>query len=502
MSMRVTGLSTGMDIDQIVKDLMEVNRTPVNRLMQERQWVNWQRDAYKDMNTKLREFRNTTLFEFKRESNFVAKEAALSGHLGSFTATAQPSAPAGSLTVSVQRLATASQNIGIIERRGIDPTLPLSGQLTTEELADLSISIRAGSSAAEFVPIGIGAGDTLNDVIQKINKDSGANAFYDEFTGRLSLTAKETGDQSTISVADGFLTKVFGVPRDTPAGSLGRSAKVTINGVETERQSNQFTVNGIAISLQATSGTAATTIQVNTNTDSIVDTIKNFLTDYNKLLDTMNTKLNETKYRDFAPLSDEQKKEMSEREIDLWDEKAKSGLLRRDSIVQKAYSELRGISSSFVDTGSTDIRSLAHLGISSTHYQDKGKLSVVDEQKLRAAINADPEAVMKLFSGKDDEGGAGEKVGLAERMYNSVEGVLKEISTKAGTSVFAETQSFNSQAILSKRLSEYDERIDKMNSRLQDLESRYYRQFTAMETAINRYNSQSSYLAGMFAGGQ
>ena len=113
--------------------------------------------------------------------------------------------------------------------------------------------------------------------------------------------------------------------------SAGKNAVFTFNGLETTRSSNTFTINGFEINLKQPT-TAPVTFSSAPDTDKVVESVVKFVDDYNKLIEDLNSKIREPKYRDFQPLSDEQKKDMKEKEIELWEEKAKSGTLRNDPI--------------------------------------------------------------------------------------------------------------------------------------------------------------------------
>jgi len=112
------------------------------------------------------------------------------------------------------------------------------------------------------------------------------------------------------------------------------------------------------------------------------------------MLAKINSVLTEERYRDYLPLTDDQKKAMSEDDIKLWEQKAKSGLLRSDSILENIVTNLRRALYDKVEGCSL---SLYQIGITTGSYQDKGKL-VIDEEKLRAALTDNYDAVVQLFT--------------------------------------------------------------------------------------------------------
>jgi flagellar hook-associated protein 2 len=502
MVLRIGGLATGLDTDQIISDLMKANRMPVDSLKQKRQLLLWQRDAYKEINSKLLDFRNNKLFEFKKESTLSAKSAVVTGNTTAVSATASSAALAGSLSIEVTNKAAAAMNtssFSIQLTSAFDPNKPLA-----DEVAAGNIRSFGGETSftVNGTTVAIEAGDTLNKIIDKINTNTNVTAFYDSVSGKISLTSKETGlvnsanGGANIGISGQLMTNTFQISNGSAQEVAARDANLTINGIATTRTSNTFDVNGVTITLNAASGGVATNIEVKTDSDAIVNSILAFVKDYNALNKELYSKLNETKYKDYPPLTDEQRKELSDREVELWDENSKSGLLRRDSILQKAFNSLRYDASGVVDNGSV-YNTLSAIGIETGDYREHGQL-IVNEKKLREAVQADPDAVMTLFTANGNGDADRSDVGIAERMYSNLETTLKEMSAKAGTSVFSDTTFLNSNSSIGKQLNTIDSRISDMDRRLALTESRYFRQFTALETAINRFNSQSAYLAGQF----
>lgn len=245
---------------------------------------------------------------------------------------------------------------------------------------------------------------------------------------------------------------------------------------------------------------AAIGINSTTDTGAIKDRIKEFVTAYNEMLDTLNGLLSEKKYRDYPPLTKEQREDMSENEQKLWDEKAKSGLLRNDSLIREGLSKMRTqFMNSVNGLGDKTIDALAEIGITTSNkMSDKGKL-VIDEKKLDAALEKDPQQVVEMFTktgtatttyDSDKKRNVTEDSrGITQRLRDEISALTKTIEKKAGREGATE-QSYN----LGRNIIDTDNRISKLQVKLQNIEARYWKQFTAMEQAINRANQQS----GMF----
>lgn len=225
--------------------------------------------------------------------------------------------------------------------------------------------------------------------------------------------------------------------------------------------------------------------------DSMVDKVKEFVAKYNELITGMNDSLKEKKYRDYPPLTDEQRKDMSDKEQELWDEKAKSGLLRSDSIVSSGLSSMRNAIYGRVDgIGDDLIDTLAEMGITtSSVYSDGGKL-VISEDKLRKAITDNPDKVVQTLTQSGEKTATGDTRGIVNRLRDSMKELTAKIESKAG-----KASATDQQYTLGKSLIDMNTRISNFQRRLEDIETRYWKQFTAMEQAISKANSQSGYLS-------
>lgn len=341
--------------------------------------------------------------------------------------------------------------------------------------------------------------ETLNQVINRVNvSNAGVSMLYDTASDQISIMRKETGDFSTsedMKLSGGIYSAL---KLDAPTvNQEGKNAEFTINGLTTSRSSNTFDMNGVTITLKKEGINESATLSINNDSNAVFDNIKSFVTKYNELIDKINKKVSEEKYRSYTPLTDEQREQLSDKQQELWEEKAKSGLLRRDSILTGVLSSMRQDFYSPVSNNETDplYRQLASIGITTTaNYLEGGKLEI-NEAKLKEAINNNPEAVEALFRGGGDSSVESEK-GIIHRLYESVNGTMDKLKARAGNSF-----STNEQFTLGKTLKNVDDQIDRFEDRLTQIEDRYWRQFTAMEKAIQQANSQSSYLMQQFSGG-
>lgn len=491
-----------MDTDSIVKKLMNAESISLNKLKQNQQKQTWLSDTYRQWNADLLAFRSNTVLNMSLSKTYNTFDVT-SSQENSISATASGTSLAGSYSVEVKQLANSAAFTG--DKVSLDPTKTLGNtvQGSAQLTADTAIVINVNNEA---VTLNIKTTDTINDVVAKINgaKDStgkslGLQAFYDPTLQQFILKTKETGAGTNIDLSvntsaesQAFLKNTLGL-NTTNLVASGQNANVIFNGNEiTTLTSNHATIMGINFSFKSPT-IGVSTVTVSQNTDGVVKNIKDFVDQYNGLLEKINKAVSDPVYRDYLPLLEEQKSEMSEKQIEMWEEKAKSGLLRSDSILTGVAAKMRSVMTSIVDNGSS-YHSLASIGISSKSYQDKGKL-YVDETKLRAAIQADPDAVEKLFSqlGDPSKGTSG----VINQISDVLQDGIKELTNKAG---YTGNNQYD-QSVIGKLLSNTQTDITRQTEKLYRKEAQYYRQFAAMEQAMARFNSQSSWLSQQMGGG-
>lgn len=493
--MRISGLATGMDTETIIRDMMKAHRMPLDKITQKKQYLQWQLDDYRSINRNLRDYSHNVADNMLRSHTFFAKTVTISNpNAVSIKSTSATSEFAG--TLEVHALAKqASLQSGVLngapgEKAKLSTKLEDLEGWNGERIIKIQ-SIEKDGSLSGVKELRFNGSDTLDTVMKRINSEAGVSAFYDEFTGKIALTAKNSGslDGGEI-VIGGQLGNVLNLTSDKGATyNPGQNADFTFNGLRTERSTNSFQINGFEITLKEVT-TGEVSFSSAPDTDSVFDSVKKFVDDYNKLIDELNAKIREPKYRDFQPLSDEQKKDMKEKEIELWDEKAMSGTLRNDPTITSMLQSMRNALNGMVEGTDGPIR-LSDIGITTGPYQDRGKL-VIDETKLREAITENPNKVYEVF-GKT---GTGDNQGLAGRLKKAVDDGQSKIAARAG-SVGAVNDTF----ILGRTMKDMDKQIERFEDRLKMVEDRYWKQFTAMERAIQRSNAQSAYLMNAFGGG-
>jgi flagellar hook-associated protein 2 len=492
--LRISGLASGLDTDQVVKDLTKAKRANVESLKQQRTVMEWQRDAYREMNKKLLNFRSEHIRTLQREDVLMPKTLTISGNSSAVQAVATTDAVQGTIELSVARLATAASHRSVGDIRvhpSFDAAKPLATEMAEGRIATVDLTQTFSINGTE---IAIHSGDTLHKVLEKINTQTNVTAFYDSVTGNVSLTSKNTGrtngvggDLDVIHVTGAFATDVLRL-QDGTNQTAAVNAQLTINGIATERTSNTIGIQGVDVQLTGVSGGTPTRIEVRANMEAAIGSMKKFIQEYNTLIGSMQSTLSEARHRDFLPLTDEQRKEMSDTEIEMWEKKAKSGMLRNDAITNAALSQMRMALGEKVNGVAL---TLSEIGITTGSFRERGKLTVRNESALRTALENNPERVFAMLNAND-----GTRKGILTKMEEAIGGALKKFGDRAGTSAVIDTGAFRPDAMIGRRMGEIDARIKQETRRADELESRYYKQFTALEAAMQRFSSQSNYLAG------
>lgn len=269
-------------------------------------------------------------------------------------------------------------------------------------------------------------------------------------------------------------------------------AKVTVNGAVIESSSNSISVNGLNLDLVSAAPGETIAVSVSQDTDSVYNMVKNFVKEYNELLDELNGAYYAESARGYDPLTDEQKDAMSDTEVEKWEGKIKGSLLRRDNTLGSLLSAMRTALDECVQVDGKDY-ALSSFGICTTKYTEKGKLHIYGDQddsdgmmyedKLRKAIEEDPDKVMEVLQS------------ISKKLYDTMSDKMKATELSSALTFYNDKQ-------LTKELTGYKEQLDKEEDRLAEIEDRYYKQFASMETALSKLSSQSSSLYSMLGMGQ
>lgn len=354
----------------------------------------------------------------------------------------------------------------------------------------------------------------LETVLTSINSnaDAGVTVSYSKTTNQFQFTARETGASSRIVMGDGLANALFGGGTNEDGQDAIFSMKVNgqpLDGIK--RSSNTFDVDGMSISLKGTFGTYkadgtidqtaaeadAVSFTASSDADKIIDAIKSMVEDYNAMVteiknaySTLPQQKSNGKY--YEPLTEEDKAEMSESSIKAYEEKAKQGLLFADRDLSALYTQL----TSAISMSGKDGADLKAIGITSNYSNGLTTLSL-NEEKLRAALETDPDKVRDVFSKSVASGSSTNGLMQALKnpldMYGKTQGTKGILVQKAGSTLAPTTLYKNT---LQNKLDDIDTQIEKWQDKMADQVDRYTSKFTALEKLIAQMNSQSSALAG------
>ncbi len=282
----------------------------------------------------------------------------------------------------------------------------------------------------------------------------------------------------------------------------GCDSEIYLNGIKYTGSSNSYSINGLNITAQVVTDTDgkvsdanAISITTSTDTQGIYDKIKDFLSQYNSLINEITSLYNADSAKGYEPLTDDEKDAMSDTEVEKWEQKIKDSLLRRDDNLESLMSAMTSAMSGAVEVNGKKMY-LSNFGIKTLGYLNAPKNqqnayhidgdeddanSSGNADKLMTAITSDPDTVINFMQG------------LASNLYNSVH---KKMQTSSLSSIYTV---YNDKEMASE-YSDYTDLIKKWEEKLQDKEDYYYKKFSSMETALSKLNSQTSSLSGLFGG--
>ncbi|MDD7636965.1 MAG: flagellar filament capping protein FliD [Clostridiales bacterium] len=278
----------------------------------------------------------------------------------------------------------------------------------------------------------------------------------------------------------------------------GTDSKIMLNGIEYESSLNTYSINGLNITVQAVTGEGddnAITITTATDTQGIYDKIKDFLTQYNALINEITSLYNADSAKGYEPLTDDEKDQMSDTEIEKWEEKIKASLLRRDDSLESIMNAMTSSMSKGVEINgktyylsSFGINTLGYLNAPENQHNayhingdEDDEATSGKEDKLMAAIASDPDTVMEFMQG------------LASNLYDAIDTKMKSTSLSSVYKVYNDKE-------MASEYSDYTDLIKKWEEKLEAQEDYYYQKFSAMETALAKLNSQTSSLSSMLGG--
>ena len=354
----------------------------------------------------------------------------------------------------------------------------------TGDAADASnISAIEGTSAFSADSIKNDISGVVSDYASVTDRTYALNGSALAGIGLADIKVDDAGNVTVNGNADGSLPSGMALIKAS-------DSEILLNGATMTSSSSTVSVNGLSIDLTGlTKAGEPSTFSVASDTDAVYNTIKNFFTEYNSLMKEMNELYNADTAKGYEPLTSEQKKEMTDDDVKLWEDKIKASLLRGDSSLGSVRSAMRNTMMSQV-TYNGKTYSLASFGIcTSTDYTEGGLYHIYGDaddsvyadkdDKLKKALEEDPDAVVNVLS--------------------DIFGKLRTtMSDKMAGSKVSSSMTFYSDIKMKDDIKNYEKQIKEWETKLADMEDSYYSKFTAMEMALAKLQSQQSSLSGLF----
>lgn len=497
MPIRITGLNSGLDTESIISALVSSYNYKTDKYKKAQTKLSWKQDAWKTLNTKIYSFYNS-VGNLKLSSAYNLKSTTVSDSTKA-TVSASSSVPNGTQKLNVLKVAQTGYLTG--------GELTASGQTSvtgSTKLSDLGysngeteITVKVGSTENK---IKVKNDMTVNEFVVKL-KDAGLSANFDEANKRIFINAKESGTAGdfTFTANGSDVLEKLKLSDNSGAVKIQASdAEIKLNGVTYTNSQNTFSINGLSITAQGVTGDGddkAITITTSTDTQGIYDKIKDFMTQYNSLINEITSLYNAAPTKGYEPLTDEEKDAMSDAEVEKWEEKIKASLLRRDDSLEGVMNAMTSsmrqgfeIDGKKYYLSSFGIRTQGYLSAPSNQNNafhidgdEDDSVSSGNEDKLMAAITSDPDTVLAFMQK------------LAEGLYDAVGDKMKATSLSSVYTVYNDKE-------MASEYSDYTSLIKKWEEKLTKQEDYYYKKFAAMETALSKINSQSSSFSGLLGG--
>ncbi len=517
MPIRISGLNSGLDTDSIVQELVSAYRTKQDKYKKEQTKLSWKQEAWKEMNTKIYNFYTKSLSNMRRVGNFNKKITTVSDSTKA-TVTAGSGVINGTQTLKVNELATAGYLTGgKLKMSGSSEKIDANTTLSSLGVKSGTLTLEVGG---EKKTVQVTGDMTVKDFTSAL-KEQGVTANFDTAQQRFFLNSEKSGvsndfnfvvaegDKNSFEILNslGLATEdnyenAYKGDADLEANKKNYSfadkakatnAEIELNGALFESESNTFSINGLNIT--ATGKSDVMTITTSTDVDGIYNMIKDFLKEYNEVVNAMEKGYNAASAKGYEPLTDDEKSELSDKEVEKWEQKIKDSILRRDDTLR---SVLNGMSTNMAKTFEVNGKkySLSSFGIKTAGYFNAAEnesyayhidhdpddsVSSSNDDKLRKMIEEDPDTVASFFTQ------------LATSVYDNLHERMGSTTLSGAYKVYNDKQ-------MQTEYDEYTKTIKKWEQKLKDMEDAYYKKFSAMETALAKLQSQTNSLSSLLGG--
>lgn len=341
----------------------------------------------------------------------------------------------------------------------------------------------------------------ITELEKSFKKDSSGNIEVDADGNPAALTDEVMAEveQSVVKeIQDALQTwaELISSPSSGAKKTAGEDAKITLNGIEYTSDKNSLEVNGLTLTVSATTNGNPVTITTEDDTNGIYDMVKGFLKEYNELINKMDKLYNADSAKGYDPLTDEEKDAMSDSAIEEWENKIKDSILRKDSVLGTFANEMKMIMMDGVEVDGKKMY-LSNFGIGTLSYfsapdnernayhidgdpDDENTSGNAD--KLKSMIANDPDTVVSFFTK------------LSQKMYDKMFDLMK---SKEG---YSSAMTVYDDKKMQKDYDDYTTKIKELEKKLADYEDKWYAKFAAMETALAKMQNNASAVTSLLGG--
>lgn len=514
-SLRITGLASGMDIDSIVESQLYTYKNKINTEKQKKEVLEIQQELYRTVMSDCNNFYNKYLDITKDSSVLKSKnyKSISYNSSNSNVATAEANASVTSkdtFDIEVTQMATsATTTVTLNELKKSGDTL----QISYADKDPIEIDISKCTTDKEL-------GETINKAL----KVYGMKAYYSEFAKGVVIETTEVGSELEASgktIENTFTVKIGNVNKDDKkfTESSDPNAAITVTkgkdleavitkttggvkqslvvGKDIKASGNSVSVDGVVFNMNSV---GTTTLTGTKDITAAKNMIKEFVNDYNTLMKSLNTLVNEKRDRNYQPLTDAQKEEMTESQIEKWEAKVKTGQLARDSDITRIINSLKRTTQEAVKGVGLSLENIGIKPVSDYGGNNNGTFEI-DEDALTKALEENLDEVVNLLMGYPEDSASLSETekynskGIFQRMKDvfasETVSASSSLAKKAG---LVNTSTFTNNDI-TKSISSYEKKIKQMESNLASKQQALYSKWASVEKMMNNYNSQANYLA-------
>lgn len=491
MAMRMTGLMSGMDTESLIQELVAARQTKVDKVKKSQTKHEWKQEAWKGLNTKLKNLQSKYVNNLRYASSYGRKTTKVSNNSAVNVITGE-NAMNGVQELEVTQLAKTGYMTGGKVEGAVDAMTTL-GKLTNNENFQGKLTVTMGEKTTDIELTGA---STISDVLTKLQK-AGLNANFDATQKRFYIGAKESGKAGDFTIGgDAAALSALGLDADSVNKIDGQDAIIELNGVQYTNSTNAFSINGLTITALAETKGEKVTVTTQDDVDGIYDMLKNFLKEYNAVINEIDKLYNADSAKGYEPMTDEEKEALSESEVEKYEAKIKDALLRNDGNLSSVRNALKETMSSGITIGGETLY-LSDFGIETLGYfeasdNEKSAYHIAGDPDdastsgksdvLKGLIAGDPDKVIKFFTE------------LSQKLYDK----MNSLSTSVNG--YRSFGSFYDDKKMKTDYDEYTTKIKELEEKLADYEDQWYKKFTAMETTLAKMQSNTNALSGLLGG--